>query len=50
MGGSLTTLQLDDNGPLDLLIGDVTYPTIIGVLLEDTMDRIAHSSLTSISG
>lgn len=38
IGGSLTALQLDDNGPLDLLIGDVTYPTIIGVLLEDAVD------------
>ena len=38
VGGSLTTLQLDDNGPLDLLIGDVTYSTIISVLLEDAYD------------
>ena len=38
VGGSITALQLDDNGPLDLLIGDVTYPTIIGVLLEDAID------------
>ena len=38
VGGSLTALQLDDNGPLDLLIGDVTYPTIISVLLEDAYD------------
>ncbi|MAO45639.1 MAG: hypothetical protein CL823_00660 [Crocinitomicaceae bacterium] len=37
-GGSLTALQLDDNGPLDLLIGDVTYPSIIGVILEDADD------------
>lgn len=38
VGGSLTALQLDENGPLDLLIGDVTYPTIIGVILEDAVD------------
>jgi hypothetical protein len=38
VGGSLTALQLDDNGPLDLLIGDVTYSTIISVLLEDAVD------------
>ena len=38
VGGSITAIQLDDNGPLDLLIGDVTYPTIIGILLEDAVD------------
>lgn len=38
VGGSITARQLDDNGPLDLLIGDVTYPTIISVLLEDAVD------------
>ena len=38
LGGSITALQLDANGPLDLLMGDVTYPTIVGVLLEDAYD------------
>lgn len=37
-GGSITCLQLDDNGPLDLIIGDVTYPTAISILLEDAYD------------
>ena len=37
-GGSLTSLQLDNEGPLDLLIGDVTFPTSIAVLMEDAVD------------
>jgi hypothetical protein len=37
-GGSITCLQLDDNGPLDLIIGDVTYPTAIAILLDDAYD------------
>ena len=37
-GGSITCLQLDNNGPLDLIIGDVTYPTAIAILLDDASD------------
>ena len=37
-GGSLTSLQLDNEGPLDLLIGDVSFPTSIAVLMDDAID------------
>lgn len=37
-GGSLTSLQLDNQGPLDLLIGDVTFPNSIAVLMENAVD------------
>ena len=43
-GGSLTCLQLNNEGPLDLLIGDVTYPTIISVLLEDDVNGLDSAS------
>jgi len=49
VGGSITALQLDDNGPLDLLIGDVTYPTIIGVLLEDAVDGQDSAVFTDLT-
>ena len=43
-GGSLTCLQLNNEGPLDLLIGDVTYPTIISVMLEDDVSGLDSAS------
>jgi len=37
-GGSITSLQLDNTGPLDLIIGDVTFPLSLAVLMEDAVD------------
>ncbi|HIO59125.1 MAG TPA: T9SS type A sorting domain-containing protein [Flavobacteriales bacterium] len=37
-GGSITSLQLDNEGPLDLLIGDVSFPNSLAVLMEDAVD------------
>jgi hypothetical protein len=38
-GGTVTLLQLDDETPLpDLLVGDVSYPTLVALLLEDAVD------------
>ena len=34
-GGSITALQLESGGPKDLLISDVTYPTTLGIVLEE---------------
>jgi hypothetical protein len=34
-GGSITALQLEAGGPKDLLISDVTYPTTLGIVLEE---------------
>tara|TARA_B110000003_G_scaffold15065_2_gene14755 strand:- start:10618 stop:12915 length:2298 start_codon:yes stop_codon:yes gene_type:complete len=34
-GGSITSLQLESGGPKDLIISDVTYPTTLGVVLEE---------------
>jgi len=47
-GGSLTCLQLDNQGPLDLLIGDVTYPTIISVLLDDAVNGLDSASFIDL--
>ena len=30
-GGSITSLQLDNSGPLDLIIGDVTFPLSLAI-------------------
>ncbi|MGY8901404.1 MAG: FG-GAP-like repeat-containing protein, partial [Flavobacteriales bacterium] len=37
-GGSITSLQLDNSGPLDLIIGDVTFPLSLAILMEDAVD------------
>jgi hypothetical protein len=37
-GGTLTSLQLDNEGPLDLLIGDVSFPNSMAILMEDAID------------
>jgi hypothetical protein len=37
-GGAITSLQLDGQEFHDLLISDVTYPTIMAILLEDAAD------------
>ena len=37
-GGSLTALQLDGVGGHDLLVGDVSYGTLIALLLEEAVD------------
>jgi len=37
-GGSITSLQLDNTGPLDLIIGDVSFPLSLAVLMEDAVD------------
>ncbi|PCJ82344.1 MAG: hypothetical protein COA49_02270 [Bacteroidetes bacterium] len=37
-GGSITSLQLDNEGPLDLLIGDVSFPNSLAILMEDAID------------
>ena len=37
-GGTLTNLDLDQNGIKDLLIGDVTYNNIIAAYFEEAMD------------
>ena len=34
-GGSITALQLESGGPKDLLISDVTYPSTLGIVLEE---------------
>ena len=34
-GGAITVLQLEPDGPKDLLISDVTYPEILGIVLEE---------------
>ena len=33
-GGAITSLQLQPNGPKDLILSDVTYPEAVGVVLE----------------
>ena len=33
-GGAITSLQLEPNGPKDLIISDVTYPQTLGIVLE----------------
>lgn len=38
-GGTVTVMQLDGETPLpDLLVGDVSYPTLVALLLEDAAD------------
>lgn len=38
-GGTVTLMHLDDETPLpDLLVGDVSYPTLAALLLEDAVD------------
>lgn len=34
-GGAITVLQLEPDGPKDLLISDVTYPQTLGIVLEE---------------
>ena len=37
-GGTITSLQLDNEGPLDLLIGDVSFSNSMAILMEDAID------------
>ena len=37
-GGSISSLQLDNTGPLDLIIGDVSCPISLAILLEEAID------------
>jgi hypothetical protein len=44
-GGAITSLQLEAGGPKDLLISDVTYPEILGIVMEtasNSLDSAAY--------
>ena len=37
-GGTLTSIDLDDNGTLDLIVGDVTFNNMSALYMEDAVD------------
>ena len=39
-GGAITSLQLEAGGPKDLLISDVTYPEVLGVVMETASNSL----------
>ena len=39
-GGAITSLQLEAGGPKDLLISDVTYPEILGIVMETASNSL----------
>ena len=39
-GGAITSLQLEAGGPKDLLISDVTYPDVLGVVMETASNSL----------
>ena len=39
-GGAITSLQLEAGGPKDLLISDVTYPEILGIVMESASNSL----------
>ena len=39
-GGAITTLQLEEGGPKDLIISDVSYPQALGIVLVDGLNGL----------
>ena len=39
-GGAITSLQLEAGGPKDLLISDVTYPEMLGIVMETASNSL----------
>lgn len=49
-GGTVTLTHLDDETPLpDLLVGDVSYPTLAALLLEDAVDGQDSTAFTDMN-